>query len=202
MVSTDPLSSDPLTTDPLTGWRTRLRALPVFETEPPMFETTAVPDDPLELVAEWLGLAIASGAPQPHVATLVTVSADGDPSSRTLILKDLKLDGLWFATPSSSPAGRDLAANPRAALQFYWPLLGRQIRVEGSASPGPVEVSRADWEARSAPARAASDPATWTAYLLRPSRIEFLSVAATRSHTRLQYTRPNGEPWRHGMLAE
>ena len=188
--------------DPGTGWRTRLRALPVFETEPPVFDTAGVPDDPLELVAEWLDLAIASGAPQPHVATLVTVSAEGDPSSRTLILKDLTADGLWVATPSDSPAGRDLAAHPGAALQFYWPLTGRQIRVEGPASAGPAEVSRADWEARSAPARAASDPDTWTAYLLRPRRIEFLSVAASRSHTRLQYSRPDAEPWSHGMLAE
>src|SRR3954471_14311092 len=127
-------------TDLLTGWRARLRALPVFETEPPVFDTDAVPDTPLELVAEWLDFAIASGVPQPHAATLVTVSAAGDPSSRTLILKDLTLDGLWFATPSDSPAGRDLAGHPRAALQFYWPVLGRQIRVEGSASPGPAEV--------------------------------------------------------------
>jgi pyridoxamine 5'-phosphate oxidase len=193
-------------TDPLTGWRTRLRALPVFETEPPVFDTAAVPDDPLELVAEWLELAIESGAPQPHVATLVTVSAGGAPSSRTLILKDLTPEGLWVATPSDSPAGRDLAVRPGAALQFYWPVTGRQIRVEGAASSGPAEVSRADWEARSAPARAASDPATWTAYLLRPRRIEFLSVAASRAHTRLEYTRPDARPnaglWSHGMLAE
>lgn len=193
-------------TDLGTGWRARLRALPVFETEPPVFETASVPDDPLELVAEWLDLAIASGVPQPHAATLVTVSAGGDASSRTLILKDLTHEGLWFATPSDSPAGRDLAAHPGAALQLYWPLLGRQIRLEGDATPGPAEVSRADWEARSAPARAGSNAATWTAYLLRPSRVEFLSVAASRSHTRLQYTRPgaqpNAESWSHGMLAE
>ena len=179
-----------------------MRALPVFETEPPLFDAEAVPDDPVELMAEWLDLAIASRVPQPHAATLVTANADGDPSSRTLILKDLTPDGPWFATPSDSPAGRDLEAHPRAALQFYWPLLGRQIRIEGPAIAGPADVSRADWEARSAPARAASNPETWTAYLLRPTRLEFLSVAASRSHARLQYTRPNGGPWSHGMLAE
>ena len=188
--------------DSLSGWRTRLRALPVFETEPPVFDTSAAPDDPLELVAEWLGLAIAAGVPQPHAVTLVTATGDARPSSRTVILKDLSTEGLWVATPSDSPAGCDLAANPRAALQSYWPLLGRQIRLEGTAEPGPVEVSRADWEARSAPARAASDPTTWTAYLLRPDRIEFLSVAATRSHIRLEYTRPGGDRWSRGMLAQ
>ncbi len=202
MASNDPLPSDPLTSDPLTGWRARLRALPVFETEPPVFDPVDVPDDPLELVAEWIDSAIVAGVPQPHAVTLVTVSADGDPSSRTLILKDLTPEGLWFATPSDSPAGRDLAGHPRAALQAYWPLLGRQIRVEGDTAAGSPEVSRADWQARSAPARAASDPATWTAYLLRPTRIEFLSVAASRSHTRLQYSRPGADRWSHAMLAE
>jgi pyridoxamine 5'-phosphate oxidase len=188
--------------DSLSGWRARLRALPVFEREPPVFDTSTVPDDPLELVAEWLELAIASGVPQPHAVTLVTATREGSPSSRTVILKDLTAEGLWVATPSDSPAGRDLSANPRTALQLYWPLLGRQLRVEGTAAPGLVEVSRADWEARSAPARAASDPDTWTAYLVRPSRIEFLSVAATRSHTRLQYTRPGGDRWSRDMLTE
>jgi pyridoxamine 5'-phosphate oxidase len=166
-----------------------------------VFDAEDVPADPLELVAEWLELAIAAGAAQPHTVTLVTVSALGAPSSRTVILKDLTAQGLWVATPSDSPAGRDLAAEPRAALQFYWPLIGRQIRVEGVAALGPDEVSRADWEARSAAARAAADPTTWTAYLVRPSRIEFLSVAASRSHTRLQYARSGGGSWSHDMLA-
>ncbi|HEY4152848.1 MAG TPA: pyridoxamine 5'-phosphate oxidase family protein [Pseudolysinimonas sp.] len=187
--------------DPLTGWRARLRALPVFETEPPEFDADAVPENPLELLAEWLEFAIAAQVPQPHAATLVTVSAEGAPSSRTLIVKDLTGEGLWFATPSDSPAGRDLALNSRAALQLYWPVLGRQIRVEGIAEPGSSEVSHADWAARSAPARAASDPNTWTAYLLHAARIEFLSVAASRAHTRLEYTSPGGRRWSRGMLA-
>jgi pyridoxamine 5'-phosphate oxidase len=190
-----------VSTDPLSGWRARLRALPVFETEPPEFDADAVPENPLELLEQWLESAIASGVPQPHATTLVTVGADAAPSSRTLILKDLTAEGVWFATPADSPAGRDLAANSRAALQFYWPVLGRQIRIEGPAEPGPAGVSRADWEARSAPARAASDPTTWTAYLLRPTRIEFLSVAASRAHTRLEYTSPGGGRWSRDMLA-
>jgi pyridoxamine 5'-phosphate oxidase len=185
--------------EPLTGWRARLRALPVFETEPPEFDPDAVPADPLELAGQWLEFAIAAAVPQPHAMTLVTVSADGAPSSRTLILKDLTAEGPWFATPSDSPAGRDLAEHPRAALQLYWPLLGRQIRIEGMAAPGPRDVSLADWQARSAPARAASDPATWTAYLLRPNRVEFLSVAASRSHVRLQYRRADGG-WARELL--
>ena len=56
---------------------------------PCAFDAAGAPDDPLELVAEWLDLAISAGVPQPHAVTLVTVSGDGHPSSRTLILKDL-----------------------------------------------------------------------------------------------------------------
>ncbi len=187
--------------DPLTGWRPRLRAVPVFDADPPAFEVEGAPDDPLLLVAAWLDGAIAAGVPQPHAATFITVDAAGGPSSRTLILKDLDAEGLWVATPSTSPAGRDLAAHPAAALQFYWPLLGRQIRVEGIAAPGPSAVSRADWDARSPAARAAADPTSWTAYLLRPSRVEFQAAAVSRSHTRLLYTRAGGGAWAHDMLA-
>jgi pyridoxamine 5'-phosphate oxidase len=197
--------SDPLTdprADPLTGWRTRLRAVPVFDDDLPAFDAASAPEDPLELVAEWLDNAIVAGVPQPHAAAFITVDASGRPSSRTLILKDLNADGLWVATPSTSPAGRDLAANPAAALQVYWPKLGRQIRVEGDAEAGPAAVSRADWEARSPAARAATDPATWTAYVLRPARIEFQAAAVSRAHTRLLYERAGGAPWSHGMLAE
>ena len=102
-----------VSSDLLKGWRPRLRALPVFDTEPPMFDASSAPDDPVELIAEWLELALASGVPQPHAVTLVTATPDGAPSSRTVILKDLTAEGLWVATPSDSPAGRDLAEPAR-----------------------------------------------------------------------------------------
>ena len=185
---------------PSAPWRERLRALPVFPADLPPFDPDAAPDDPLELAATWLSAAIDAGLLQPHAATWSTVDADAAPSSRTLILKDLTPEGFWFATPSDSPMGVDLAANPHLAAHLYWRELGRQVRVTGVAEPGPAEVSRADWLARSEAARAEADPDTWTAYLLRPSAIEYFAASASRSHLRLRYRLVDGA-WIRERLA-
>ena len=139
-----------------TSWRDTLRALPVFSGELPGFNTDAAPESPITLVEEWLSYAIESEISQPHVMTLATSGPDGSPSARTLILKDVTDEGLWFATLDSSPKGRDLAANPRAALTLYWREQGRQIRVVGSIEKGPRDVSEQDFLARSEAARAAA----------------------------------------------
>ena len=135
-------------------WRTRLRALPVFSGELPNFDTDAAPTDPIDLLQQWLDLAIRSEASQPHAMTIATVNTAGEPSVRTLLLKDLTLDGLWFATMSNSPKGRDLEANSSAAVQFYWREQGRQIRVTGTVERGDRALSTTDFLARSATARA------------------------------------------------
>lgn len=186
---------------PSAPWRERLRALPVFPEDLPAFDPDAAPDDPLELASSWLADAIAAGLLQPHAATWSTVDELGAPSSRTLILKDLTDEGLWFATPSDSPMGRDLAGNSAAAMHLYWRELGRQLRVTGIAVPGPPGVSSADWAARSPAARAEADPATWTAYLLSPTAVEFFAASPSRSHLRLNYRRASGGSWLRERLA-
>ena len=184
-------------------WRERLRALPVFPGGLPDFEPDAAPDDPLHLAEAWLTTAIEAGVLQPHAANLSTVDSSGAPSTRTLLLKDLTSEGFWFATPSDSPAGRDLAHEPRASLHLYWPQLGRQLRITGPATPGPAEVTAADWAARSPQARAEANEATWTAYLLRPTAIEFFAASPTRSHQRLRYDRDDvlAGTWSRARLA-
>jgi pyridoxamine 5'-phosphate oxidase len=136
------------------SWRDRLRALPVFSSQLPTFDTDAAPADPTALLTEWLALALDSEVSQPHAMTLATVSSAGVPSARTLLLKDVTPEGLWFATLSSSPKGRDLAENPRAALLFYWREHGRQIRVVGDVEPGSRELARIDFVKRHPNARA------------------------------------------------
>ena len=136
------------------SWRARLRALPVFSGQLPTFDTDAAPADPTALLGEWLGFALDAGVSQPHAMVIATVSAEGAPSARTLLLKDVTPDGLWFATLSSSPKGRDLAGNPRAALLLYWREQGRQIRVVGDVEPGSRELARMDFLGRHPHARA------------------------------------------------
>src|SRR5699024_7900867 len=104
----------------------------------------------------WLAEAADSGLPAPHAAVLSTAGADGTVSGRTLILKDIDDDGGWvFATQSTSPKGQDIAANPHAALTFFWPGLGRQVRVQGAVAQLPAPAGAEDFLARPAGSRAA-----------------------------------------------
>ena len=70
-------------------------------------------------------------APLPETMTLSTATRSGRPSARTLLLRTFDKSGFVFYTNYSGRKGKELAENPRAALVFYWPRLGRQIRVEG-----------------------------------------------------------------------
>jgi pyridoxamine 5'-phosphate oxidase len=137
-------------------WRDTLRALPVFTGELPTFDTDAAPQSPIALIEEWLTTALDAGVAQPHAMTLATATPEGAPAARTLLLKDVTDDGLWFASLETSPKGRDLAANPRAALTLYWREQGRQIRVTGTIEKGPRQVSEQDFLARKTAARAAA----------------------------------------------
>jgi pyridoxamine 5'-phosphate oxidase len=140
--------------------RDLLRSLPVFGDDVPEFHPQAAPADPLELLVEWLRKAIDAGVSQPHAMVLATADADGNPSARTLLLKDVtpstadRPGAVWFASLSNSPKGRDLEANPRAALVLYWREQGRQVRISGSVSHGDREVSERDFLARHPAARA------------------------------------------------
>ncbi|MGG2464990.1 pyridoxine/pyridoxamine 5'-phosphate oxidase [Streptomyces sp. RGM 3693] len=134
--------------------RQLLRDLPVFGGELPVFDPAATPDDPVELFTRWLLGAIRAQVPEPHAMTLATADADGTPSARTLILKDVDAAGWRFAAHDGSVKGRELAARPYAALTFYWQPLARQVRVRGPVVREGAERSAADFLARSAGARA------------------------------------------------
>ena len=134
--------------------RERIRAIKVFPTDLPRFDTDAAPADPLELLVDWLVEAIDGGVAQPHAMVLATASASGVPSARTLLLKDVTSDGVWFASLSSGLKGHDLEENPRAALTLYWREQGRQVRITGAVTKGPREVSERDFLSRHPRARA------------------------------------------------
>jgi len=93
---------------------------------------TDLPDDPLELFHDWLAAAEAAGEPEPNAMALATVSPDGQPRVRYVLLKYVQDGGFVFFTNYASLKGLDLAATPRAALVFWWPQLERQIRIEGT----------------------------------------------------------------------
>ncbi|MET8830435.1 pyridoxal 5'-phosphate synthase [Streptomyces sp. NPDC004610] len=140
-------------TDP-DGIRRWLRGLEVFAGPLAEFDPASAPADPVALFLDWLRAAVAAGVPDPHAMTLSTVGEDGIPDARVLILKNVDDDGWQFAVHGDSPKGRQLARRPGAALTFYWPPLGRQIRLRGTVEAAPAEQSAADLLARATTARA------------------------------------------------
>jgi pyridoxamine 5'-phosphate oxidase len=86
---------------------------------------------PLDVFKRWLEDASASELNDPNAAALATADADGAPSVRMVLVKQADQRGFCFYTNSESRKGRELAANPRAALCFHWKSLQRQVRVEG-----------------------------------------------------------------------
>jgi pyridoxamine 5'-phosphate oxidase len=142
-------------TGSLQGMRDMLRALPSFPAELPEFDTGSAPADPVTLFLSWLGDAVAEKILGPHIMTLATADAAGHVSSRALICKDVDEAGRWyFASSADSVKGRELAGSPHAALSFYWPQQGRQIRIRGTVAPAGAQASAADFLARSPASRA------------------------------------------------
>ncbi|MHA6761913.1 pyridoxine/pyridoxamine 5'-phosphate oxidase [Streptacidiphilus sp. PAMC 29251] len=148
-------STDLSTADSTHGIQALLRSLPVFATELPVFDPEDAPADPVALFVQWLHAAVEAGVREPHAMSLATADAGARPSARVLICKDVDAAGGWyFASGAGSRKGRELAANPQAALTFYWPEQGRQIRITGPVAPAGPERSAADFLARSPGARA------------------------------------------------
>ncbi|MCX7946295.1 MAG: pyridoxamine 5'-phosphate oxidase [Hydrogenophilus sp.] len=103
----------------------------------------AIAPDPLEQFRRWFDDVLRQHLPEPNAMTLATATPDGRPSVRPVLLKSFDERGLVWFTNYHSRKGQELAANPHAALQFYWPELERVVRVEG-----PVEtISAAESDA-------------------------------------------------------
>jgi len=86
---------------------------------------------PLAQFERWLNEALSAEIPEPTAMTLATVGADGRPSTRIVLLKGCDARGFVWYTNYESRKGRELAANPQAALQFHWVELERVVRIEG-----------------------------------------------------------------------
>jgi pyridoxamine 5'-phosphate oxidase len=173
---------------------------------------------PFERFAEWW----APGEELP--VALATATPDGRPSARMVLLKGFGPDGFTFFSNYESRKGRELAANPRAALLFH--RTGRQVRVEGAVERVPEEESDAYWASRPAGSRrsaAASRqsrpvdsraaleaavaaqpeeparPEWWGGYRLTPDAFEFWEHRDDRLHERRAFRLEDGR-WVEELL--
>ena len=104
--------------------------------------------DPLRQFRAWFAQAAAAGVPMVEAMALATAGQDGRPSVRMVLLKQADERGFGFHTHYESRKGLEIAANPHAALLFYWQPLGRQIRIEGVVEKVPAEESAAYFRTR------------------------------------------------------
>jgi pyridoxamine 5'-phosphate oxidase len=99
-------------------------------------------EEPFALFAAWMADATRTEPADPNAMALATVDADGLPDVRMVLLKGFDARGFVFYTNLESRKGRELAANPKAALLFHWKSLTRQVRVRGPVEP--VSEAEAD----------------------------------------------------------
>ncbi|MBM9546677.1 pyridoxamine 5'-phosphate oxidase [Leptospira sp. 201903074] len=104
--------------------------------------------NPLELFNLWFSEAQAEGEQEPNAMSLATVDKTGQPSARIVLLKGLIREEFQFFTNYNSDKGKDIADNNKVALNFFWPKLERQIRIEGLASRIAREESETYFQVR------------------------------------------------------
>lgn len=194
-----------------------------------MTESTSPAAEPITLARRWFSTAVEHGASEPGVLALATVDAAGRPSSRIVQTIRFTGRGLVFASYTTSPKGRDIAATGWASGVLYWRETRRQVILTGQVeqladaesdelwyarAPGlhPMSVATSQSEpltdeaallARARELGSAGEPlprpVAWVGYQLVPSTVEFWEDRPERLYWRMRYDR-DGQAWTHTRL--
>ena len=185
--------------------------------------------DPFALFSDWYDDACRGAVADPDIVALATASKEARPSVRMVLYRGYREGGFSFFTNYESRKGRELAENPFAALAFYWPHLGKQVRIEGEVERLSPAESDAYFQQRpflsqvtaaaSPQSRVMNDereflrqiaelertgqaiprPSAWGGYKLMPSLFEFWTHRDNRRHERWQFTKTRKD-WTQSRL--
>ena len=138
--------------------------------------------NPFVQFERWLQEAAAAGVYEPTAMALATATPDGCPSARMVLLKGVDARGFVFYSNYESQKGRELAANPRAALLFHWAEPGRQVRVTGAVERVPTEESARYFASRSRGSQLGALASRQSSVLPNRESLDRLVDQLTREH--------------------
>jgi pyridoxamine 5'-phosphate oxidase len=138
--------------------------------------------DPFTQFQRWFDEALRAELPTPNAMTLATADAEGAPSARIVLLKGIDHNGFVFYTNYKSRKGRELAANPRAALVFHWTDLEREVRIDGSVEKVTAAESDEYFASRPLPSRHAAIASPQSEIVASRAELEARFAAAAADH--------------------
>ncbi len=147
-------------------------------------------DDPAALFAAWFAEASRSEPNDPNAMQLATADASGLPDVRTVLMKAWDDEGFVFFTNTASAKGRQLAANPQAALVFHWKSLGRQVRARGPVETVTAAEADAYFATRSRGSRIGASVSQQSRTLSSREAFEAAVAAYTSAHEGREIPRP------------
>lgn len=149
-------------------------------------EHDVLADQPLAEVRRWVDEAVVAQVPEPTAATLATVDAEGVPDARVVLLRHVGDDGVRWYSNRASAKGRQLAANPVAAVVLFWPQLERQIRLRGRVEALPDAESDRYFAARPRASQVAAWASEQSAVIDGRAALDARAAAATRRFAGLE----------------
>lgn len=148
--------------------------------------------EPVVQFDHWLSDALKAELPEPTAMTLATVTAEGKPSARIVLLKSFDASGFTFYTNYDSRKGRELATHPHACLVFHWVELERQVRIEGRVEKAPLADADTYFASRPLLSRVGATVSPQSQVI--ESR-QWLEQQFTQAQTRLGDAPPRPEHW-------
>lgn len=164
------------------------------EYEQGALDEAGVEHDPIRQFTVWYDAAVAAGVPEPEAMTLATATPAGRPSARIVLLRGYDERGFCFFSNYTSHKGRELAANPYAALTFHWVEQERQVRIEGRVEKTTAAESDSYFHSRPSQSRIGAWSSPQSAVIPNRAALEELFSQFQQQYSE-ETTIPRPEHW-------